>query len=59
LKIEFFDDYGLTSQLRPPGNPRSRIADDGSGLLVCFAIDGTVESSQVDQVSKTIRFRIA
>jgi hypothetical protein len=30
LKIEFFDDYGLTSQLRPFGNPRSRIADDDS-----------------------------
>jgi hypothetical protein len=42
LKIEFFDDYGLTSQLRLFGNPRSRIADDGSGLLVCFAIDGLV-----------------
>src|ERR1700675_1154888 len=57
LKIEFFDDYGLSSQLRPFGNPRSGIADDGGGLLFCFAIDGTVQSSEVDQVSKTIRFR--
>jgi hypothetical protein len=57
LKIEFFDDYGLTSQLRPLRNARSRIADDGSGLLFCFAIEGTVESSDVDQVPKTIRFR--
>ena len=57
LKIEFFDDYGLTSQLRPLRNARSRIADDGSVLLFCFAIEGTVESSDVDQVPKTIRFR--
>jgi len=31
--------------------------NDGSGLLFCFAIHDTVQSSEVDQVSKTIRFR--
>ena len=60
LKIEFFDDYGLSRQLRPFGNPRSGIAEDGSGLLCCFAIDGTVESSEVDQRRpiKRITFQI-
>ena len=36
LKIEFFDEYGPTSQLRPFGNPRSGIAEDDSGSCPPF-----------------------